>query len=68
MAGERYRVTRLAGAPARRAGRVWEEDAPTVTDLSPAQVAALADDPRYLVVPLEADPAPARTSGARRKG
>jgi len=41
-----YLVTRSAGAPPRRAGRVWPVGE-TRADLSDAEVAAIAADPGY---------------------
>jgi hypothetical protein len=55
----RYRVTRLPGAPARRAGRLWPEGESQAVDLTPAQLADIAADPLYRLEPL----APPETGG-----
>jgi hypothetical protein len=44
-----YLVTRLPGAPPRRAGRVWPVGVSAV-DLCAAEVAVIAADPGYLIV------------------
>ena len=56
-------VTRLPGAPPRRAGRVWPPGE-TVAELSEAKVAALVADPGYRVVPLTPPPKRTRTKAS----
>lgn len=67
-----YRVTRLAGAPPRRGGQVWDEGT-TESALSAGAAAAIAADPGYRIegpagaaaVAVPADPAdPADLSAA----
>lgn len=52
MTAARYTVTRLPGAPARRAGRAWALGETLALRLSPDQVAALAADPGYTIAPV----------------
>jgi hypothetical protein len=63
-----YLVTRMPGAPPRRAGREWAMGE-TRAELDAAQVAALDDDPRYGVVPIgPAEPQPAQDPPPKRRG
>ncbi|WP_295582273.1 hypothetical protein [uncultured Lamprocystis sp.] len=70
MTTARYQVTRLPGAPPRRAGRVWPVETPVNADLTAVQVALIAADPGYLLAPVAAPipldaPRPAK-AGRRR--
>lgn len=52
--GKRYcTVTRLPGAPPRRAGRTWPEGQSASADLTPAEIASIQADPRYRLEVLD---------------
>jgi hypothetical protein len=73
MGDYQHLVTRLPGAPPRRAGLVWPLGETIAEGLTEAQAAAIALDPGYLLAVLEvvakaaipASPAP-KTQRARR--
>lgn len=67
-------VTRLAGAPPRRAGRAWDLGE-TVTDLTEEQMRSVRSDPRYrlevlrveVVAEVDTEAQPAEISQAAPK-
>ena len=67
-----YRVTRLPGAPRRRAGRVWDEGE-TIADLDQDQLMILDAAIGYRVEPVipdlepEPDPRVPRQTGRKRR-
>jgi len=73
MGDYQHLVTRLPGAPPRRAGLVWPLGETIAEGLTQAQAAAIAADPGYrldvldvvAVAAIPADPAP-KTPRARR--
>jgi len=62
--GVTHLVTRMPGAPPRRAGREWPAGEPVDCTPSAADLAALESDPGYVVVRVHA---PATAQPSRRR-
>lgn len=62
-----YEVTRLPGAPRRRAGREWPEGETVTVALSVEEAAAIALDPGYTLVVAAEDPTPPTPRAKRAK-